>query len=247
MLDTIKPGHSGNASSLEDAPLGGHEAKFIITAKRAGGVLRHLDRLCRPDPVYPEAVVTSIYFDTRGLHCVYEKLNSDYLKTKLRLRWYRLPDSPPAPGDPVFAEAKFRIGNRRRKVRTPAPFEASWLQNVRLETPRLLSFSGFMQSLGVVVRHALLPALMIEYRRRRYIDPLTGARLCVDTAIRVPRVNRMLLPRTLPGTLDTAVVELKGDFPDLPQHLYSITDLGCRRASWSKYGACYQKLVGYTF
>lgn len=246
-METTVLDRTDDASKSESAASSSHELKFIVTAKRAGRVLQWLGSACRPDPAHPRAVVSSIYFDTRRLHCVDEKLNSDFLKSKFRLRWYRVPDQSPAAGDPVFAEAKFRTGCRRRKLRARAPFEASWLQDTPLEDPRLLEFNRIMPGQGAIPRHALLPALVIEYERRRYLDPVSGARLCLDTGIRVPRVNRMLLPRTLPGILETAVVELKGGCLALPPHLYTLTDLGCRRASWSKYAACYQKLVGHNF
>ena len=43
-----------------------------------------------------------------------EKIDSDYLKTKVRVRWYGPGDSR---ASTVFAEVKHRIGNRRDKVR----------------------------------------------------------------------------------------------------------------------------------
>lgn len=246
-METTILDRADGASTAESTTPSGREQKFIITAKRAGRILQWLDSMCRPDLEHPRALVSSIYFDTHQLHCVDEKLNSDYLKSKFRLRWYRVPGRTPAAGDPVFAEAKLRTGSIRRKLRAPAPFEAPWLQEAPLEDPRLLELNRTLRSLGAVLQQTLLPTLAIEYERRRYIDAVSGARLCVDAGIRVQRVNRMLLPRALPGALETAVFELKGDCLDLPPHLYTLTDLGCRRASWSKYAVCYQKLVSHNF
>lgn len=225
----------------------GRELKFIFTAKRASRIIHWLDTVLRPDPEHPVSTISSIYFDTHGLHCVDEKLNSDYLKSKYRLRWYRDAGQPPEPGDPVYAEAKFRTGGTRRKLRAPAPFDAPTLADIALEDPKLLEFNRLLRNLGAIPHQTLLPSLVVQYERRRYIDGVSGARICVDTAIRAPRVNRLLLPCAPPGMLETAVFELKGGCLDLPPHLYTLTDLGCRRASWSKYAACYQKLVGQIY
>ncbi len=241
------PNRHDAASATGAAAASGREIKFIFTAKRAGRIIQWLDKVSRPDPVHPTTIISSIYFDTHGLHCVDEKLNSDYLKSKYRLRWYGIAGRAPEPGDPVFAEAKFRTGGIRRKLRAPAPFDAPALANTALEDPRLLAFNRVLRDLGAIPNQTLFPSLVVQYERRRYIDAVSGARICVDTAVRVPRVNRLLLPCTLPGMLETAVLELKGDCLDLPPQLHTLTDLGCRRASWSKYAACYQKLVGLVY
>lgn len=223
------------------------ELKFIVTAKRAGRIAQWLEAVCRPDPDHPRAIVESLYFDTPRLHCVDEKLNSDYLKSKFRLRWYRLPDEPPQEDGPVFAEAKLRTGCYRHKLRAESPFPTPWLFETPLEDSGLLGFERLIRSHGIAVRHTLVPSFTVAYDRRRYVDHASGARLCVDTMIRVPRVNRMLLPRAPLPCLETAVVEVKGQHQVLPAHLHTLTDLGCRVASWSKYAACYQKLAGHNF
>ena len=64
------------------------ELKFTIDGRNVTAVRRWLSSICRPDPLFPRGVVNSIYFDTPELHHLREKINSDYLKTKVRLRWY---------------------------------------------------------------------------------------------------------------------------------------------------------------
>ena len=49
---------------------------------------RRLDSVCRRDPEFPAAVVWTIYYDTPAFASLGEKINSDYLKRKIRVRWY---------------------------------------------------------------------------------------------------------------------------------------------------------------
>ena len=224
-----------------------HELKFTIGNRRTPRVIAWLASVCRADPVYPQAAVSSIYFDTLRWHSLGEKLDSEYLKSKFRLRWYALPGRPPEAGDPVFAEAKFRIGVVRRKLHVRAPYCAGWIQDVALGAPRLRDFPRFLQAQGVPVRHELFPAFVVSYQRRRYIDPVSGLRLCVDSEIGAPRVNPTVLPGAAPVRLETAAVEVKGACAELPAHLHTLTDLGCRKTSFSKYAVCYQKIMGENF
>lgn len=224
-----------------------HELKFTIGNSRAPRIIAWLASVCRPDPEYLRAKVSSIYFDTLRWHALGEKLSSEYLKSKFRLRWYAAPGTPLTTGDPVFAEAKFRIGAIRRKLHVRAPYSAEWVDAVALEEPRLRDFPRFLQAQGVPVRHQLFPAFVVSYQRRRYIDPVSGARVCLDSEIGAPRVNSAVLPGTAPVRLETAVIEVKGAGADLPEHLHTLTDLGCRRTSFSKYAVCYQKMMGENF
>ena len=64
------------------------EIKFTIDGRDVTAVRRWLQSVCRSDPAFPAGVVCTIYYDTLALHHLREKVNSDYLKTKLRLRWY---------------------------------------------------------------------------------------------------------------------------------------------------------------
>ena len=93
------------------------EAKFVAERWRAESARRWLQMVCRPDPDFPEATVYTVYYDTPGLRCLHEKLNGDYLKSKVRLRWYRVGERA---GDTAFLEVKMRLGSRREKVRVPA-------------------------------------------------------------------------------------------------------------------------------
>ena len=101
---------------------GERELKFTLPASRVHLARRRLDSLCRRDPEFPAAVVWTIYYDTPALISLGEKINSDYLKRKIRVRWYS--DLDGRVSGPAFVEAKLRLGTQRSKVRARLPYPA---------------------------------------------------------------------------------------------------------------------------
>lgn len=221
----------------------GNELKYLIGNQRSGPVLQWLKCNCRPDPRYPAGLVNSIYFDTRDWQSLGEKINSDYLKTKIRLRWYTEIDGSYA-NDQSFAEVKYKIGYKRQKKRIQAPFSIDDLAGMDLQNPMLLRIPQLLKSNGIRVHRAHFPVYRIEYKRFRFLEPLHGGRICFDKDIRIPQVNPMALARQYPLALQTAVFEYKGASAEFPYSLFPLIKLGLRKASFSKYGACFQKLTG---
>jgi hypothetical protein len=208
------------------------EIKHVLPAAVAGQLAGWLGVACRPERARPPAWVVSVYFDTPGLALLDEKVNSDYHKTKVRVRWYRALDGSVA--GPAFVEIKRRIGNRRDKHRMQLELEAGALARWSLDDPRWRSM------LAPVAAHAPLPArlgpvLRIEYLRTRFLDAGSAARLAVDRRIAVTAAATRLRARPLPAALAEAVFEWKGPSADLPAHLAPITRFGARRRSFSKY------------
>jgi len=227
-------------------PASQHETKFVINNSSVHLIIQWLRCRCLPDREFPAGIVSSIYYDTRDWRFLREKINSDYLKTKVRLRWYADIDSE-EPEDKSYLEAKYKVGPKREKVRIKTDFSGKWLSRVGLDNRKLLHIPGFLRSMGVMVGSALCPAFKITYKRLRFVEPTTGARLSVDYDIRAPDVNRRMLPRTNPFGLRSAVFELKGPMRELPDVLGQLTALGCRKQSFSKYSTCYAKIMRITF
>jgi hypothetical protein len=215
-----------------------HELKFVLPATAAPAMRAWLDGSCRPDPEFPHGVVSSIYYDTRDWRLLAEKINSDYLKTKIRVRWYSAPGRPEV-GGPAFLEAKYRIGGRREKIRLPISTTGTELESRGFDDPLVATLPLRLRAKGLRVNDDLVPAMLIRYERRRWIEPATGTRVALDTNISCPQVARAMGPH-VPGALHLAVVEAKGPFETLPRSLHTITALGGRRTSFSKYWACYQ-------
>lgn len=211
------------------------ELKFALPEARAALAGRMLDALCRPDPRYTAAVVSTIYYDTPTLRLLGEKLDSDFLKTKVRLRWYGAIAGEAGAGR-AFLEVKTRVGALRRKARVETPLAAAWLAQAPLQDSALARVVELARSLGAELPGRLLPAMLIRYERRRYIDPVSGARVSLDRRIEVPRCNPVLLRPGGPVWLGTCVVEVKGGGNELPRSLLPLMHLGARRAAFSKYG-----------
>jgi hypothetical protein len=64
------------------------ELKYVFPNLRAGWLREWLGVRCRPDGEFAAGRISSIYFDTWSESLLDEKVNSDYQKTKVRLRWY---------------------------------------------------------------------------------------------------------------------------------------------------------------
>ena len=225
---------------MRDLTSSEHEGKYVFPRTRLVPMLRWMEHVCRPDGDHPYGVVSSIYYDTREWDSLREKLNSDYLKTKVRLRWYG-----GEAGDeraPAFAEVKYRIGSRRDKVRIPTSLTAGQLDALPLEDPLLLAVPRLIRAQGVPLTRPIFPAFVVRYTRLRYLEGTSGARVCLDHSISAPRTNRLMIRWTNPVELNTGVFEVKGPSRELPSVLRRLIALGGRMSSFSKYSACYERL-----
>jgi hypothetical protein len=224
---------------------GDHELKFSLPAGRVDLVRRLLDDTCRRDVDYPAALVWTIYYDTPDLRALAEKLNSDYLKSKVRLRWYS--DLEGQVSGSAFIEAKARVGNRRVKVRTAAPHAAPVIASWSLQDPRLLAFPRLLMPQGVAVGDDWQPVLQLRYRRDRFTEPVTRARVSLDADIRAAAVSHRFIAACDATALGLAVLEIKGAEEELPQRLRPLLRLGMRQRSFSKYLAVYQHVTRTLF
>ncbi len=223
-----------------------HETKFVLNNSASGIMLRWLQARCRPDPQFEAAIVSSIYYDTSKWKFLREKINSDYLKTKVRLRWYADIETR-EPQDDSYIEAKYKRGSRRAKVRIKTGISGKWLSRVNLDNLKLLKVPHLLRNNGIIIAGHLIPVFTITYKRRRFIEIMTGARLSIDYDISAPCVNRQVLTRQNPARLQNAVFELKGNLTELPDVLTQLTALGCRKESFSKYLNCYKNIMTVSF
>ena len=212
------------------------ELKLVAERWRAQPVLCWLRHVCRSDPAFPESTIFTVYYDTPALDCLLEKRNSDYLKTKVRLRWYLVGDHF---ADTAFLEVKSRIGSRREKRRVTLRFQPAWPTHGALDVPSLRGVPRLLRPAGIFVPEDYRPVLLVRYRRHRFIEPHTGSRTNLDTSICAPAVSRAgrLTPSSHP--LRETVFECKGQLDHLPASLQGLTRVGFRKASFSKYAACY--------
>ncbi|MBL7215988.1 MAG: VTC domain-containing protein [Phycisphaerae bacterium] len=185
----------------------------------------------------------AVYYDTYQWRFLREKINSDFFKTKIRLRWYADIDTEEA-GESVFLEVKRKAGACRKKERFDTSFSGSRLSQIPLEHPDLLEVRSYLCDCGVVTAEPVWPVFVISYRRRRYIEPVTQSRLCLDYDICVPQVNPIFMRSARRICLRHAVFEMKGNLRELPVSLHPLISLGCRKEAFSKYSVCYQHITG---
>jgi len=219
-----------------------HEIKLVTPALRAAAMAIWLRARCLPDPKYPHGLVTSIYYDNNRLDLLDAKVNSDFLKHKVRVRWYSDPDSGTAL-DPAFAEIKRKVGGRRFKERLQLQVPVSTLDAHHTDHTALRQLLEPLRQAGHWTATDLQPFLRIAFRRRRFIDPTSGSRISIDSDIRGRSLNPGLLPQSHPAPLAHAVIEIKGSRSSLPRWLSPLRDMGCRPESFSKYARCYQQLT----
>jgi len=140
-------------------------------------------------------------------------------------------------------EAKRKNGSRRKKIRVISPYSGDFLSDVRLEDTIFLELPRLLHTQNFVFNENIFPAYQISYKRIRFIEPISGTRLCFDFDIRAPRSNFHMLPRFNPFFLNMAVFEMKGHAQKLPFSLNFLLKLGLRKSSFSKYSACYERLI----
>ncbi|HDP95497.1 MAG TPA: VTC domain-containing protein [Candidatus Aminicenantes bacterium] len=223
-----------------------HEGKYVIHNSVAHKVVAWLQGRCWPDREFPAGIVASIYYDSRDWRFLGEKINSDYMKTKVRVRWYQDINTK-EPLDASFMEVKYKTGGIRRKIRVKTPHSGAWLCETELNDPKLMALPDLLKLGEVFLQGPLFPVFQISYKRRRFVDPVSGLRLSIDYDIHVPRVNPAMVPRFNSANLNSAVFETKGGNSRLPEPLHQLTALGCRKQSFSKYSMGYQKIMRTDF
>lgn len=224
---------------------GEFELKYTYPNLAAPTISSWLRLNCKLDRQYPESRVQSIYLETLNADAYFEKANSDFFKTKFRVRWYELPNAPKVAEDdetPFFLEKKMKVGAKRLKQR--------WVKQEKKErSDKMALSSAFHQKwYGLFAEEntdipQLQPFIQISYIRKRFIDQFSGARLSLDFNIRVEKSNQALLPPPTNFFLPTAVFEVKSGSDTPPQALHFLTTTLVRKANFSKYESCVSHLL----
>ncbi len=227
--------------SLEDNLV--NERKFSGSALALERALTILESHCSADDLYAAGVVNSIYFDTPGLAAYCETANGDNVKTKVRLRWYGLPDEQPDV-IPAFIEIKGRFGSARRKLHQEVHAPRQILLRAPLDGWDISDFLFTSASkLSVPLSHELRPVCVISYNRRRYFDPPTMSRVALDWNIRAERFNTSIFPWATAVHLDSLVCEFKNQGGTPPGWSALMMNAGLRIGRFSKYGECMSRLL----
>ena len=149
-------------------------------------VLRYISETCRADPEFPGGIINTIYYDSPRLGHLAEKANSDFLKSKFRVRWYGHRDEVAKRPKEYFIEIKSRTGSLRSKRRIRIDNPQRHIGEFSMEHPYLRKVSQLLKEQGFFSKGHLMPVIMIRYNRRRFVDPSSGTRISLDSDITVP-------------------------------------------------------------
>ncbi len=218
-------------------PVREYELKFPLPGAHAPLMAQWLRAFCRPHPTFAETVISSIYYDTGDWRLLNEKINSDYLKGKVRLRWYRSRRGSAPAGS--YIEAKLKEGGQRFKHRYETSLDADEIERLPLDAPRYREALHCLEEQGLRGISQFSPVYQITYRRLRFSHPFTPTIFCLDHEITVPRVHHGRFRYVRPGAYPWAVFEQKGPLEELDPILRSARHFRLEKRSFSKYMAAY--------
>lgn len=219
---------------------GEFELKYTFPAVLLNSIEGWLAITCKKDEMYPESRVQSIYLEAGDARSYQEKINSDFFKTKFRVRWYETQEGRPYSDDnqlPVFLEKKMKVGAKRLKKR--------WISSTRFDELKDNSLNSRFHgswyhefTKQTQVSDFLHPFIQISYTRKRYVDQNSGIRLSLDCDIRVERTNSLFLPPAPDLALDVGVFEIKGRRDVPPAMVAFLTSNIVSKDRFSKYERC---------
>jgi hypothetical protein len=222
------------------------EQKYVFSGMYGDLLNSWLTTHCDLDPEFPLGTVSSLYYDTPTLQFYEEKRNSDYLKTKVRLRWYDAYDEAWTDGtiDVVqcFLEVKSKVGSLRTKARVAVSIPRQHLVDDPFREDDIVSLPRRVGLDMPDLPSALLPMLFVRYERGRFVDSATGSRIALDTRIRVIATHPHYVPVRFPTELPLGVLEVKGPARDLPESLGPLSGY-VTKAAFSKYATCWESVL----
>jgi hypothetical protein len=215
------------------------ERKFFVQPENIGFAYSLLHQICRPDHIYPEEQINSLYFDTPKLNQHNRSLEGELRKDKIRIRWYHSLDM--YTGEvPVFIELKSREGFTGSKKR-----KKDYIPVCRLEPGNLhegiVSKSELIDTLADFDYYPdtqIYPVIFISYWRYRFTELLTGTRVSLDCNIRSTMINRQFENGERELKVAGAVIEVKGSTMELPVMLHYMKFLDIDWSRFSKYSLC---------
>jgi hypothetical protein len=100
--------------------------------------------------------------------------------------------------------------------------------------PRLLGAHG------ITLHDIWHPVVLTRYRRDRFVEPVSRARVNLDSEIAALALHSGFSSTFNPGPLGVGVVEVKGWAEELPMALRNLLVLGARKVSFSKFLAVHR-------
>jgi hypothetical protein len=165
------------------------ELKYLITLQQAERFKSGLRAYLMPDEHGKNNgryTVSSLYYDSPGFRCYWEKLDGLKIRRKLRIRRYESSEVL-TEEMPVFLEIKQRVDRVTQKRRAILPYgEALWLCNDRQIPAHTAGDEEVIHEIFVLLcQYNLRPASIVRYDRQAFIgtDYDIGLRVTFDTSL----------------------------------------------------------------
>lgn len=217
-----------------------YEIKYLLTREQQAQILKVMEPYMQPD-AYGATTIRNLYFDTDNYRLIRRSMEKPMYKEKLRVRSYQKAGEQ----DKVFVELKkkFDAVVYKRRLSMTAGEANRWLIG---EEPCPTDHQ-IAHEIAYFLEHyqPLQPKVYLSYERQAYGDE-QGFRITFDENIRARRDN-LSLDSEQGGTDllegDTVLMELKTN-GGIPLWLTrELTRLKIFKASFSKYGKAYEKLI----
>ena len=215
------------------------ERKFFIPPAKTPFARSLLFHICLRDSEYPQGTINSLYFDTPDLDQFQKSDDGNYEREKIRIRWCDSPYNQQGMV-PVYLELKSKRGFASRKQCRKILVPAERLNRIRADNT-IVSRNIILQTLsefGYFSEDPLRPVILIAYKRFRFTEILTGARLSFDWRICSLLTDPGLGYSETSLMLEGGIIEIKGPSMEIPRSLRSLSILGIDWTRFSKYAGC---------
>lgn len=167
------------------------ERKYLLSPLEVPALTKRVAAFAREDPHNGEKGygVWSVYFDTVGERDLWDKVNGEFRRQKLRLRTY-------AQGETIKLELKEKLGEYQRKRSlelSREETEGALRGDFGFLLPRQESFA--QELYGFAAGNAYRPRLTVFYRRLAYYLEENDTRITFDDRISWSQSGLTLFPK----------------------------------------------------
>jgi len=203
-----------------------------------------LTHLCKRDREFPQNIVTSLYFDTPDLDQFQKSDDGHYEREKIRIRWY---DDSVVEGGliPVYLELKRKRGYLCSKQRKRLLVPQERLSGIQ-GSDTIINRNVIQETLaefGYYPDGPLMTIILVTYKRIRFKEILTGARLSFDWGISSSLTAPWLGFGEGSLMLEGGIIELKDPSMAIPASLRSLRSLSTDWSKFSKYAFCLESQI----
>jgi hypothetical protein len=118
-----------------------------------------------------------------------------------------------------YLEVKRKNGTVRQKERMVVVIPSKKLTDDPFSDQEIANLPSRIYELSCFPPGILVPVLLIQYNRYRFMDSQGRARVALDTDICCTRVNEVYFPLVPPINLGMGVLEIKGNQTELSDSL----------------------------